>query len=168
MDELSEKARWLKATRKARGWSAETLAQATLSLAAAKGVKLTLTQQTVSFFENGRVKSVPLWFQWAEAVLTDRQDLPEVLPSPPPVLTVNIPIPLGTEEALTAMFVGLLAGLDPKAPQVDNARLLARKLPIALSRLQDLRVVSEMRRDHREGPAEAAADLATASHERQP
>ena len=165
---MSEKAKWLKATRKGRGWSAGTLAQAALDLASSKGVKLTLTQQTVSYFENGHVKSVPLWFQWAEAVLTDRQDLPEVLPSPPPILTVNLPIPLGTEEALTAMFVGMMAGLDPNAPAVDNARLLARKLPIALAGLRDLRVVSETHQDHHPARQEADADRATASLERQP
>lgn len=165
---MSEKAKWLKATRKERGWSAETLAQAIMETAASRGADIALTQQTVSNFENGRVKSVPPWFRWAEAILTGRTDYPDPVVTGSPILTVNLTIPLGSEEALTAMFVGLLAGLDPKAPQVDNARLLARKLPIALSGLRDLRVVSETRRDRPEAPEEDAANLAIANHERQP
>lgn len=165
---MTEKANWLKAARKERGWSADTLAKFVTSIASARGVDLAISQQAVSFFENGRVKNVPPWFKWAEAILLDRQDLPPPPPTPPSVLTVNLPIPLGTVDALTAMFEGLLAGLDRDAPRASQARLLAQKLPIALSSLQDLRVVSETRPDHRPGSEEAAADLAIANPEPRP
>lgn len=87
-------------------------------------------------------------------------------PPPPAVITARLEVTLGSEEALTLMFVGMLAGLDPKAPQVENARLLARKLPIALSGLRDLRVVSETHSARSEVPAEDDERLAIANPER--
>ena len=86
-------------------------------------------------------------------------------PPPPAALTARLEVTLGSEEALSLMFEGLLAGLDPKAPRASQARQLARKLPIALSTLRDLRVVSETRSDRNAEPAKADADLATANHE---
>jgi transcriptional regulator with XRE-family HTH domain len=163
VDDVTEKAQWLKTTRKERGWSADTLAQAVLTHAAARGVELSVSQQAVSYFENGNVKNIPPWYKWAEAILLDRQDLPQPPPAPPPVLTVNLPIPLGTEEALSRMFEGLLAGLDRDAPRASQARLLARKLPIALSSLRDLRSVSETPSAPPSASSEADADLAIAN-----
>ena len=48
-------------------------------------------------------------------------------------------IVLPPQEALAEMFVALLDGLDREAPTVAQALLLAQSLPIALSRLTDLR-----------------------------
>lgn len=96
----------------------------------------------------------------------DAEDAPP--PPPPAVITARLEVTLGSEEALALMFEGLLAGLDRDAPRAVQARLLARKLPIALAGLRDLRVVSETRQDHRPAQPEADADRATASLERQP
>ena len=89
------------------------------------------------------------------------------LPPPPAVLTARLEVTLGSEEALTLMFEGLLAGLDPKASRASHARLLARKLPIALTSLRDLRTVSETRRDRPAASSEGDTDLAIANHEPQ-
>lgn len=99
--------------------------------------------------------------------LTDDPDENAPPPSPPAVLTARLEVTLGSEEALTLMFEGLLAGLDPKASRASHARLLARKLPIALTSLRDLRTVSETRRDRPSGSSEDDTDLATANHEHQ-
>ncbi|MDR6144975.1 transcriptional regulator with XRE-family HTH domain [Sphingomonas sp. SORGH_AS870] len=168
MDDVTSKAAWLKAARDERGWSAATLARAIVETAASRGVEVNLTQQAVSYFENGHGKTVPPWFRWAEALLNDQDAFPPPAPTASNMLWVDVTIPLGSEEALTLMFEGMLAGLDLKASRAANARLLARKLPIALSGLRDLRVVSETRQDHRAAPEEAAADLATASPEPRP
>lgn len=163
MDEVTEKGQWLKAARKARGWSAATLADEVCKAASARGFDLTVVQQNVSHFENGRHKSVPIWFKWAEALLTGREDFPAATPLPSPILSVTLPIPLGSEEALTRMFEGLLAGLDRDAPRASQARLLARKLPIALSSLRDLRSVSETPSAPPSASSEADADLSIAN-----
>ncbi|WP_394662281.1 helix-turn-helix transcriptional regulator [uncultured Sphingomonas sp.] len=164
---MTEKGQWLKAARKARGWSAATLADEVCKAASERGFDLTVVQQNVSHFENGRHKSVPIWFKWAEALLTGREDYPAATPLSSPILSVTLPIPLGSEEALAQMFEGLLAGLDPNASRASHARLLARKLPIALSSLRDLRTVSETRPDRPSASSEADVDRATANHELQ-
>lgn len=87
------------------------------------------------------------------------------LPPPPIALTARLEVTLGSEEALALMFEGMLAGLDPKASRASQARLLARKLPIALSSLQGLQTWSGTRTDHPAASSEADADLATANHE---
>ncbi|MFN3675438.1 MAG: helix-turn-helix domain-containing protein [Sphingomonas pseudosanguinis] len=102
------------------------------------------------------------------AYLTGETDDPnEGAPPPPPpaMLTARLEVTLGSEEALTLMFEGLLAGLDPKASRASHARLLARKLPIALTSLRDLRTVSETRRDRPSASSEGDTDLAIANHE---
>ena len=102
------------------------------------------------------------------AYLTGETDDPSEGASPPPPpspVTVRLDVTLGSEEALTLMFEGLLAGLDPKASRASQARLLARKLPIALSSLRDLRTVSEARPAHVAASSEADADLAIANPE---
>lgn len=94
-------------------------------------------------------------------------DVNAPLPPPPAALTARLEVTLGSEEALTLMFEGLLAGLDPKASRASHARLLARKLPIALTSLRDLRTVSETRRDRPAASSEADTDLAIANPEPQ-
>ncbi|WP_294309432.1 helix-turn-helix domain-containing protein [uncultured Sphingomonas sp.] len=94
---------------------------------------------------------------------TDDPDQDAPPPPPPAVITARLEVTLGSEDALALMFEGLLAGLDRDAPRASQARLLAQKLPIALSSLRDLRVVSEPRRDRSEVSPEADERLATAS-----
>jgi transcriptional regulator with XRE-family HTH domain len=61
-----------------------------------------------------------------------------LLSSPtPPDLFLKVSLP--PEEALTQMFEALLSGLDRNAPLSEQARLLAKRLPIGLSQLQELR-----------------------------
>ncbi|QXT36866.1 helix-turn-helix domain-containing protein [Sphingomonas sanguinis] len=95
--------------------------------------------------------------------LSDDPGASAPLPALPVILSARLEVTLGSEEALTQMFEGLLAGLDRDAPRASQARLLARKLPIALSSLRDLRSVSEMPSDPPSALSEADADLAIAN-----
>jgi len=131
-------------------------------------------QSTMNSLINGDARSsrsivkIAQVLQTTPAYLTgDISDPDKDAPPPPPpaVITARLEVTLGSEEALTLMFEGLLAGLDPKAPRAAQARLLAQKLPIALSSLRDLRVVSEARRDRSEASPEADERLAIANHE---
>lgn len=97
---------------------------------------------------------------------TDDPDQDAPPPPPPAMITARLEVTLGSEDALALMFEGLLAGLDRDAPRAAQARLLARKLPIALSGLRDLRVVSETHSVRSEVPAEDDERLAIANPER--
>lgn len=61
---------------------------------------------------------------------------------PPPqssgAQAVNLPDLLPSEEALAQMFEALLMAMDRSVPLAEQARLLAQRLPIGLSQLQDL------------------------------
>lgn len=59
-------------------------------------------------------------------------------PPPPAAQAVSLPDLLPGEEALAQMFEALLMAMDRSAPLDEQARLLARRLPIGLSQLQDL------------------------------
>lgn len=74
--------------------------------------------------------------------LTGEIDDPSIdAPPPPPAAHVRImmEVNLPPEEALALMFEGLLEGIDAEASQAERALLLARRLPIGLSQLRDLR-----------------------------
>ncbi|MGT2513438.1 hypothetical protein ACVOMT_03535 [Sphingomonas panni] len=64
-----------------RGWAAAQLAAQAVAAAAARGVAIDLTQQAVSYFENGKTKVVPPWVQYAlsaidgDVVLQDEDEL---------------------------------------------------------------------------------------------
>lgn len=68
---------------------------------------------------------------------------------------------LPPEEALTQMFEALLAGVDEAAPQAEVALLLARRLPIGLAQLRDLRPSSKGSARH---PDPAAAENLAKPH----
>lgn len=70
---------------------------------------------------------------------TDDPDAGAPPPPPPAPTRIMMEIVLPPQEALAEMFVALLDGLDREAPTVAQALLLAQSLPIALSRLTDLR-----------------------------
>lgn len=65
---------WLKAERQMRGWSAGDLAAKIVEVARASDDPLTLTQQSVSKFETGNLKSVPRWVRYAAAAFALEQD----------------------------------------------------------------------------------------------
>ncbi|RXD05546.1 XRE family transcriptional regulator [Sphingomonas sp. UV9] len=69
---------------------------------------------------------------------TDDPDLnaPPPQPAAPPMILMSVNLP--PERALARMFIGLLAGIDPKASRDEQALLLAQRLPIGLSQLRDL------------------------------
>lgn len=65
---------------------------------------------------------------------------PDALPpTPPPPVRIMMEVQLPGEDVLTMMFTALLRGIDKSLPEGEQARLLARRLPIGLSQVQDVR-----------------------------
>lgn len=60
-DDVAQVAGWLKSTRLRLGWTAADTAERVRAMAESRGLTSTLTQQAVSYFENGNSKSVPPW-----------------------------------------------------------------------------------------------------------
>ena len=95
----------------------------------------------------------------------DVDDPDEGAPPPPPVpvapavLHVMLPVALPSERALARMFEGLLRVMPPGADLAEQARLLAKRLPIGLSQLRDLLPESAATEPERE--RELAEALAT-------
>lgn len=69
---------------------------------------------------------------------TDDPDLDAPPPLPRRPISVMLSVNLPSERALERMFLALLSGIDPKASRDEQARLLARRLPIGLSQLRDV------------------------------
>jgi hypothetical protein len=156
--------------RRAWGWTAKELARATVQVAAEVGQDLTLTQQAVSQFETGKVKSTPHWLRYAIAAM-DARGLPEwdraellierfgrhaVFGRAPAQLTgevnwVTFRMPLPSEAALADMFEAQLQAFSGLTGG-KLARALARRLPHSLARLQGA-LTAEPR-----GPSVAAAE----------
>ncbi len=65
---IEEAAAAVKQLRKERGWTAQQLADKIVEVARAAGDDLSLTQQAISFFENGRSKSLPRWVRYLQLV----------------------------------------------------------------------------------------------------
>lgn len=75
----------------------------------------------------------------AASIETDSGDMPAAQPThAPSYREFTLPVLFPPEYALTRMFEALLAMVDPAAPAEEQARLLARTLPIGLSQLRDL------------------------------
>lgn len=73
------------------------------------------------------------------SIETDSGDMPAAQPThAPSYREFTLPVLFPPEYALTRMFEALLAMVDPAAPAEEQARLLARTLPIGLSQLRDL------------------------------
>lgn len=83
---------------------------------------------------------------------TDDPDADAPLEPPaPPYQAVMMQVLLPAEDALARMFEALLSMVDPETSIEEQARLLAKNLPIGLSQLRDLLPLS--------APAAPAADL---------
>ncbi|WP_288338555.1 helix-turn-helix domain-containing protein [uncultured Sphingomonas sp.] len=107
-----------------------------------------MRQSTLNSLINGASRSSRKIVELAQhlrttpAYLVGHTDDPEEggLPSPPPApAEIFLKVTLPPEEALGQMFEALLSGLDRNAPLAEQARLLAKRLPIGLSQLQELR-----------------------------
>lgn len=64
MEDAGQIGRWLKAERVRREWSAEEVAKRARTFAAEEGAEIKLTQQSISLFEQGTAKRVPVWMRW--------------------------------------------------------------------------------------------------------
>lgn len=64
MENPAEVGRWVKAQRQRKGWSAQELADRARGFAVEEGVTLKLTQQSVSNFELGEAKRLPVWLRY--------------------------------------------------------------------------------------------------------
>jgi transcriptional regulator with XRE-family HTH domain len=107
-----------------------------------------LTQPAINALVRGASRSTAHLYKIARALETtpeyllgetDDPDL-NAPPSLPPIPTrIMMEIVLPPEGALAEMFAALLDGIDPAASLDERALLLARRLPIGLSQLQNLR-----------------------------
>lgn len=59
-------------------------------------------------------------------------------PPAPPYQAIMMQVLLPAEDALARMFEALLSMVDPDTPIEEQARLLAKNLPVGLSQLRDL------------------------------
>lgn len=64
--DVEQLARQIKAEREKRGWSAETLADRAREFAAEANLHIKLTQQSISNFELGGAKRVPVWLRFVK------------------------------------------------------------------------------------------------------
>lgn len=128
---------------------------------------------TINGLIRGPARWTPYLFKIARALETTAEflvgetDDPDANapPAPPPrPASVMLEVVLPPEAALARMFEGLLATIDPEASPVERALLLARRLPIGLSQLRDLRPVPAMPQSPSVALAEADAGPATAHH----
>lgn len=133
MKDLDRQTSWLREQRQRRGWTAADVARIAVDEAASAGFELKLTQQAVSAFENGNLKSVPRWLRWVRQAVGDI-----AAQTSEPVHHVTMRVALPSEAALARMFEGLLASLDLTRPNHEIAQLLARRLPIGFEQLQHL------------------------------
>jgi phage repressor protein C with HTH and peptisase S24 domain len=77
MSDVREKAQWLRAQREKCGWSTTEVARRVVQEAERLGFPITLTQQSVSGFENGNTKSVPAWISVAERIFAEPTSVSE-------------------------------------------------------------------------------------------
>jgi phage repressor protein C with HTH and peptisase S24 domain len=61
--DVAETAKWVRAERERRGWSTTQLADRAREFAAREGLQIKLTQQSISAFEQGDAKRVPVWMR---------------------------------------------------------------------------------------------------------
>jgi phage repressor protein C with HTH and peptisase S24 domain len=69
MADVGEAIDWLKRQRTRLGWSTTDVAERAREVAALYDDDIKLTQQSISAFENGKVKSVPRWFTYAKTAV---------------------------------------------------------------------------------------------------
>lgn len=97
----------------------------------------------------------------------DDPDIDAPLAVDPPseqFVTVQMAVVLPPVQALEKMFRGMLRTINPEDPPVEFAGPLAELLPIALSRLIDLRLDSGTRLVRSEATATPDSAVATAHH----
>ena len=75
ISKIDEIRTWIKNERKRINWTAAKLADEAKQVAARHGVKLNLQQQSISLFENGKIKSIPLWLNYVKAALLEQAKL---------------------------------------------------------------------------------------------
>lgn len=122
---------WIREERRARGWSANRLAQEAKSIAARMGEMTDIKQQSISSVENGQTKNIPAWVPYVAYAFEEHpaHDMNIVLPKCD--RTSAIP----SEKSLKKIFLGVLAPLEINLPLEQKnylANVLAKKLPFWL------------------------------------
>lgn len=146
--EIIDKMRiWIRTERSLRGWSTRRLAKEASLSAESKGISIKVNQQSISHFENGRIKSLPVWIEFVKIAFQENQ--PEAS-SPPPVgqkieAKTNLECPdklpksIFSENMLYKVFLVLLSSIDNEAinPSLSSrqnlAHMMAKKFPNAAS-----------------------------------
>ena len=137
---VSEAAEWLRAERSRLGMSAAQLADRARKFADKEGYPSKLQQQSISAFENGTAKRMPVWFRFVEMAIAEAQGRePQAkLVDPETAQAVSMMVLMPSEAALARMFEGLLRPIDREMPVDELARILAQRLPTGLAQLRDL------------------------------
>ena len=76
MPSLPEAIKWIKSERERLGWSTTELASKAREIAALHGDNIKLKQQSISGFENGRAKTLPRWYRYAEIAMAAQKQPP--------------------------------------------------------------------------------------------
>ncbi|AFN57591.1 hypothetical protein FBY51_1841 [Zymomonas mobilis] len=157
ISKIDEIRTWIRNERKRINWTAAKLADEAKQVAARHGVKLNLQQQSISLFENGKIKSIPLWLNYVKAALLEQAKLADFVVSKPSFtkeeekLKFSIDTTseddekkiiykeiLPSEDKLKNLFLSLLVPLDVDfsdswSLKQNIASSLAKKFPVALS-----------------------------------
>ncbi|MDX5949532.1 hypothetical protein [Zymomonas mobilis] len=158
ISKIDEIRTWIRNERKRINWTAAKLADEAKQVAARHGVKLNLQQQSISLFENGKIKSIPLWLNYVKAALLEQTKLSDFVVSKPSVTKEEKKLNfsdeiisedddknrivykdiLPSEDKLKDLFLSLLVPLDVNfsdswSLKQNIASSLAKKFPVALS-----------------------------------
>jgi phage repressor protein C with HTH and peptisase S24 domain len=76
--DAGEAAGWMKAERKRRGWSTTELADKARSFAERDGLQMKLTQQSISSFEQGDAKRIPVWMRYVRMAFDSDHSAPQL------------------------------------------------------------------------------------------
>lgn len=157
ISKIDEIRTWVRNERKRINWTAARLADEAKQVAARHGVKLNLQQQSISLFENGKIKSIPLWLNYVKAALLEQAKLADFVVSKPSLTKEEKKLKFSTdttseddekkiiykeilpsEDKLKNLFLSLLVPLDVDfsdswSLKQNIASSLAKKFPVALS-----------------------------------
>nr|WP_185761841.1 hypothetical protein [Zymomonas mobilis] len=148
IDELSH---WIRWQRLLRGWSAKQLANEAVKSAQKMGHELHLRQQSISFLEGRKIKSIPSWIEYVEQAFEDNKvdsKLAEKFESPLNLKSEKISefqtkicpnkLKLPDEISLKKLLLALLAPVEDNIPWESKrniADVLAQRLPKGLEQI---------------------------------
>lgn len=151
IQKIDELRLWIRFQRTLRGWTARQLAEEAIKSAKRRNVELHLRQQSVSFLEGGKMKSIPSWIEYVEQAFEDNKvdsKLGEKFESPLNLKSEKISevqaktcpnkLKLPDEVSLKKLLLALLAPVEDNIPWESKrniANILAQRLPKGLEQI---------------------------------